>query len=378
MTAPLLSNLGTMADAAGAWLAGVSVQLAVLTLVVVVVDRALAGRACTHWRAAMWWLVMIAPAASLCVSSPISVWRVADPAAQVSEWVWRFDVTPPIEEDPWRLIYPEAAAATMVQKIGRAVVGTWAAGSVGLLVLMAWRSRAVGGAAAWRTRATLPDWLCEMARRAARRMGMTGPPHVVVSEGSFGPAVIGVWRPRVVLPAGLVDGADRSQIEHVLLHEFAHVRRRDALAARLCQWVQIGLWFHPALWLARRQLELLREIECDGLVARTLRDEAPAYRLTLLRLARSLLVRPAAMGFVHTHSQIMARLTHLELPPLRRPGRARAAAACVFGVLLVCCVPRIGPSTRPVEATAEELSKLPGCFQLRFAVMRAQAEEAGR
>ena len=101
---------------------------------------------------------------------------------------------------------------------------------------------------------------------AARRLtGLARPLTLLVSGDVRVPATWGVRRPVVALPPS----ADHWSVERlrlVLLHELLHVRRRDVLVELLLEAVTIALWFHPAVWLAARQLRLERERTCDEAV----------------------------------------------------------------------------------------------------------------
>lgn len=375
MTPVLLDRLMAMTDAVGAWLLAISVQLAILGAVVVMVDRVLAGRAWPQLRAALWWLLIVAPLASPFLKSPLSVWSLVDPAAPVNGYLSRIIGPDPVPHEPWQFFYRGAAPLAPMWSAGRLAVAAWLTGCVLLALAFAWRLRAVRREAPPAPASPMPDWFSCAVREAAGRLGVRRVPTVRIGAGPYGPAVTGVLRPVVVMPARMIVEATREQVAHALLHEFAHIRRRDAWASRLCQCVQIALWFHPAVWLARRQLETLREICCDEMAARAVRDGAPAYRRTLLHLAGSMLARPAPLGFVHHHSQVMARLMHLHRPQARRPRVVRATATALFATLLICCVPRSLPTSRPVESAAVNLCDLPGCLQLRYAVMHAMAME---
>jgi beta-lactamase regulating signal transducer with metallopeptidase domain len=117
----------------------------------------------------------------------------------------------------------------------------------------------------------------------------------------------------------------------------------------------------------------LREIACDAAVTRLLRADAPAYGGTLGRLATAGLSRPpvSALGFLGGPSEILHRLERI-----MRPGRSatagRPAAAAALLLALLACGPAFeSPELRPIAGAA---STPPGCWQLRFEVMKALVE----
>jgi beta-lactamase regulating signal transducer with metallopeptidase domain len=190
--------------------------------------------------------------------------------------------------------------------------------------------------------------------------------------------VVGLWRPIVVLPEAFMESATAEQIEHVLLHEMAHVKRRDPLSSLVCQLVQIAYWFHPVVWLVRRRLTTLREVCCDRTAAGVLGEAAPAYRRTLLELARPHVQRRpiGGLAFMHRHSQIISRLSWLERPISGARGLQSTATALLFLALLVFGVP-LAPRTilLPPVFKTPPLSELNSCLELRYAVMKAYAEQ---
>lgn len=107
---------------------------------------------------------------------------------------------------------------------------------------------------------------------------------LVVSDALSSPAVLGLVRPCVALPRDLVERVDDRDLDHVVLHELAHVRRWDDWARLLQSLIEAVAAFHPAVWWAGRALDLEREIACDDWVVE--RSGAPrAYARCLSRVA---------------------------------------------------------------------------------------------
>ena len=79
------------------------------------------------------------------------------------------------------------------------------------------------------------------------------------------PIACGVIRPTVVLPAAADDWPD-DRVRVVLLHELAHVRRRDCLTQAVADAACAVFWFNPLAWMAVRELRRERERACDDMV----------------------------------------------------------------------------------------------------------------
>ncbi len=101
------------------------------------------------------------------------------------------------------------------------------------------------------------------------------------------PLLIGILRPLILLPAAALATWTPEELEMVLLHELAHVRRWDNLVNLLQRLVESVLFFHPAVWLASRQVRHDREDCCDALVvAHTNQPETYATLLIAIASAR--------------------------------------------------------------------------------------------
>lgn len=79
------------------------------------------------------------------------------------------------------------------------------------------------------------------------------------------PGVRGIWHGTVLLPDGLSAALSPAELEAVLAHELAHVRRRDNLTAAVVRVVTSVFWFHPLLWWMERKMLTEREAACDHL-----------------------------------------------------------------------------------------------------------------
>jgi bla regulator protein BlaR1 len=79
------------------------------------------------------------------------------------------------------------------------------------------------------------------------------------------PMVIGAFRPAVLIPVGLLTGFSVSQVEAILAHELAHVRRNDYLVNLLQSFVEVVFFFHPALWWISERVRTEREHCCDDI-----------------------------------------------------------------------------------------------------------------
>jgi beta-lactamase regulating signal transducer with metallopeptidase domain len=111
-----------------------------------------------------------------------------------------------------------------------------------------------------------------------------------------------LWRPKLILPLSLAKAAANGELDAVLLHELAHLRRRDLAWIWIPQLARIFYWFHPlSHWLIHR-IRLEAELSCDGIAMAASGQGAGDYAKMLVdvmnRLAEPALLRssPEAVG----------------------------------------------------------------------------------
>lgn len=167
---------------------------------------------------------------------------------------------------------------------------------------------------------------------------------VLVSE-NVGPAVIGLWRPQVVLPAWALE-LRPGERRLMLLHEDEHVRARDPwLRAAGAVSLVLAPW-NPALWWQVRRLRLAVEMDCDARVlARG--GETPEYAELLLRVgqrrARLPLGAPALGEPVSFLGRRIRRMV-TDLPRWRWAGATAASMVAAAVIIAACEAPRpVGP-----------------------------------
>ncbi|HEX4142220.1 MAG TPA: M56 family metallopeptidase [Pirellulales bacterium] len=126
--------------------------------------------------------------------------------------------------------------------------------------------------------------ILKVLARLARKIGLKAAPRMCWCARLAEPVVVGVLRPTILLPTALVTGLSTDQLQAILLHELAHVRRYDLAANLLQRLVEVVLFFHPAVWWLSRRVTIERENACDDAV---LRLDCPPIRYAeaLVRVA---------------------------------------------------------------------------------------------
>jgi beta-lactamase regulating signal transducer with metallopeptidase domain len=110
----------------------------------------------------------------------------------------------------------------------------------------------------------VPRWR-DTAARMAREAGIRRPVRVLESSLAQVPMVIGWLRPAILLPASALVGLTPQQLEAILAHELAHVRRNDYWVNLLQAVAEILLFYHPAVWWVSNRIRAEREHCCDDM-----------------------------------------------------------------------------------------------------------------
>ncbi len=211
------------------------------------------------------------------------------------------------------------------------------AGALAISLLTAWRFARFGRLLACARPA--PEAITERAAGLAARLGLRRAPPVLLVPARIPPML---WPhrggPRLLLPALLLPDLRGEELDALLAHELAHVRRRDHWV-RLVEIAATALfWWYPVTWWARRALRRAEERCCDEWVLRLLPRSAEAYANGLLKSLTFVAETPvpAAASGLGPVDDIEARLKEILMtrpaPQLAAPLRLALAAAATLGL----------------------------------------------
>jgi len=220
------------------------------------------------------------------------------------------------------------------ERAASVLVGIWLCGAMLMALLQLiriarFRLQVAGGQPA-------PVPLVTLVDDVASLLGVRPPPVVVVS-GLASPMVWAFGRARLLWPAALLGGLSPDGERAAVVHELAHLRRRDHWVGWLqliacCVW-----WWNPLYWHVRRQLGRAAELACDAWVIETLPQARRAYAETLLAVCELVSRRAApvpALGMGGLRQEIERRLTMI----LRESVPSRAPVRALFGVVLLALI----------------------------------------
>ncbi|MCR8644007.1 M48 family metalloprotease [Paenibacillus sp. N1-5-1-14] len=153
----------------------------------------------------------------------------------------------------------------------------------------------------------------QMYMQVKEELGIRRSIPILISDQLKTPALSGWMRPRIVMPASLMDTLSVEEIRHIMIHELMHAKRHDIAI----NWIMHGLlivhWFNPILWLASARMREDQETSCDARVLRYIRPEQSlAYAHTLIKLIEHNAKPKRAVGITPitgTKQQLLRRLT---------------------------------------------------------------------
>jgi beta-lactamase regulating signal transducer with metallopeptidase domain len=237
------------------------------------------------------------------------------------------------------LVPPASAAITMPRSWALYLFGAWAVmAAVGLVRVAAglWHLRTLRRECA----AIDPQSLDPMLRHTLEQFPAGRKVEIATSDELRVPTAVGFLRPAVVLPSWAMRELSAAELNTVLLHELAHLRRRDDWTNLAQKVLRALFFFHPAVWWVESRLELEREMACDDMVlAETANPRAYAECLVSLAeknfLRRGVALAQAAVGRMRQTS-----LRILRILDARRPSAVRVwkPAPWVVGAFSVACL----------------------------------------
>jgi beta-lactamase regulating signal transducer with metallopeptidase domain/ketosteroid isomerase-like protein/DNA gyrase inhibitor GyrI len=227
----------------------------------------------------------------------------------------------------------------------------------------------------------IPQWFHELLVDTAQHLGLQRLPAIVFSNKAVTPAVYGMFRPVMLLPANYFDDLTEEEAAHVLLHELAHLKRGDLWLHGICLLLQIVYWFNPLILWVRRQMKHVREICCDLTVANVLREKTVSYRRTLLNTAKELLtenVEPGLglLGVFEEPFRLVTRLRWLEKKTWEYRRLMLVTAVTAGLVVTACFLPMAGVrnTTKTQLATVDKMSAGRGNQISKSSAMESAAE----
>jgi len=293
---------------------------------------AIAGRRAPRAVALLWLVVLMKPLLTLAGVSllpmrpPASIVALQPRVETQAEVTKRVTRTGPV--------VTERHAAAQTRSPAGPIAAIWMAGAA-LVLARTIHDRLRLREIVAKTQAASPRVASAYARLAGHR---AQPPRLRVSEALDGPAIGGIFRPVILIPAWMDAGADEAQLDWTLRHELRHATARDTFAIALRELSLIALWFHPLIWVAAQRWEAATELACDRDVVSSdaeAVDYADALYRTLLNVRQQRRLQLAS-GLFATRSKIGTRVAALvERPLAPKAGRPVLAVAAAIAIAVI-------------------------------------------
>jgi len=240
----------------------------------------------------------------------------------------------PPKRDTTDLAAPEATRTSLVAWLP----WLWLIGTPATLLLLA--TGCLGASRLRRLARPLDGDIAEICRRLAESLDVAMPVVVAACDRVAAPILVGILRPMILLPPSALAGWTSQELEMVLLHELAHVRRWDNLVNLVQRLIESLLFYQPAVWLVSDWIRREREHACDELVS-TRTGGPREYARLLANLAAAQAgeshlfdgLVSSSMARSHLASRIRYLITR-EYEPMRISAKLWTMAGVVLLVLL--------------------------------------------
>ncbi len=245
------------------------------------------------------------------------------------------------------------------------VVTAWA---LGVLILSTWH---IGSwfkvqLLKFRSILDLPVTLTRKWRSLAEQLGINRRIQFLKSKLVKVPTVIGWLRPVILVPASMISGMDSEQLQAVILHELAHIRRYDYLVNLIQIGVETIYFFHPAVWWVSSKIRLERENCCDDMAISVIGDKL-FYARALTEVADQSM-RPQISAVAADGGSLNERLSRLiSLPKRQQCGFGGAQLPLLFIILIILVIPSVWADEFPsatelLDKYAEYQEKIGSCI----------------
>jgi len=308
------------------------IQSSILVGLLLLVDLCLRRRVSARFRYGIWLLVLVKLVLppSLALPTGVNYWlgrympavsreSVASPTPAVAPAV---SLTLPAYISPRQDVVPIPADGAEVTKARRHIVPLrWPALALlgwvtGILLLLAFVSQRIASARRLLRRShPAGQQMVGLLEECCAYMGVTTRVTLRFIQDLHSPAVCGFLRPVILLPASLPPRLWPEGLRTILIHELAHIKRRDPWVSLAQTALQIIYFWHPLVWVANTKLRDLREFAVDETVVATCSSQARCYTETLIDIAAMTFRKPAfslrLIGIAESKRALERRIKHM-------------------------------------------------------------------
>lgn len=245
-------------------------------------------------------------------------------------------------------------------------VGTPVARHFPLLALALWACGCAFVLGRWITR-----WQrIRQAVNESSALPIVAPIPVRASSTNIEPGVIGIVHPILLLPKGIEERLAAPQLQSIILHEIAHVRRRDNLTAAVHMLVEALFWFYPLVWWLGARLIRERESACDEATLAS-GCSPDAYAQGILEVCRFYLQLPVACAAGVAGADLKKRIESIMTPRRLRTLSAAGAVLISSAALATALIPiTLGAMLATLSRAEAQQTALAGDVRLTRTLLR--------
>jgi beta-lactamase regulating signal transducer with metallopeptidase domain len=229
----------------------------------------------------------------------------------------------------------------------------WVAGVLIFAIRLIWSSRHI--TKLQRDGEPAAPAFVETISHLARKMGIVRPLRVLTSRLADTPSVVGWLKPAILLPPAALMNLSTSQLEAVLAHELAHIRRHDYLVNLLQTIIETLFFYQPAIWWISSRIRNERELCCDDVAVEICGDPV-SYARALTQLEKLRLTSPE-LAMTSTAEPLIYRIQRLTGVAGHRPV-SRVPAFLAAGLAISSFVLNVDwAKAQPQNRTEAELHR---------------------
>lgn len=250
----------------------------------------------------------------------------------------------------------------------------WGAGAA--LIGGVWLMRVISARRVLGRGRPAPAAMLGLVESCAGELGLRRAPGVLVVDERVSPMIWCGLRPWLVIPEGLWAELDAPSQRAVVLHELAHLKRRDHQMCWLESLVGLAYWWHPAAWWVRKRIREEADLACDAWVLSVMPTGRRAYAEALVT-TRSFLSRPGCrvtpgLGVMTGRTKRLARRLTMVMTQRVAPRTSAVGAVLAIGVAMAGMFVTPGLACPPEEGQPAKVIVVPKAK----AQGRAKAERA--
>jgi beta-lactamase regulating signal transducer with metallopeptidase domain len=378
----MIEQLNTLSLTWWSWMSGMFWQVSLLIILISGIDLLLRRWVWPQVRYALWFMILLKLILPPTIASPVSITAGFQSVAlkalghyHTEQTSLAYDTTPVVTKttpaesksiltSEGKTIPSESESAIPKTKIKLNwqvfALFFWLFGSLSIFVFLIKKFKEMRKANGSGEKKVVPDWFELLLIQCARRLNLQVIPNIVITKKVNSPAIFGMIKPVLLLPTDFFGKTSKKDTENILLHELAHIKRRDLLIKELETFLTIIYWFNPLFWGVKKQLQHLRELCCDSTVVYVLQRKVKGYRSTLLQTARRLLAQPLEpglgfLGLFEDSDRISTRLKWLDKDTFKFRWLRNTSVIFILIFVPLCILPM---SKLEFQRTMEDIAEI--------------------